>query len=162
MRKLFAHLLSEVADTDPRTILLTADLGYGVLDEFVDRHPDKFYNVGVAEQAMIGAATGLAKEGFIPYAYSIGTFAAFRPFEFIRNGPIQHNLPVRIVGTGRDREYGHAGFSHWPENDVEVLLTMGLWCYVPKDDDALRRNFPIYHNSPHPLYLSLSRFDKPQ
>jgi transketolase len=110
---------------------------------------------------MIGAATGLAKEGFLPYCYSIGTFAAFRPYEFIRNGPVHHNVPVRIVGTGREREYGHAGFSHWPEGDTVALQQIGLAAWIPKDDTWLRRNFTFYHNLPFPLYISLSRFDTP-
>ncbi|HTA31372.1 MAG TPA: hypothetical protein VK731_12850, partial [Candidatus Cybelea sp.] len=71
MRRAFAETLSELAKNDPRIVLLTADLGFMALDPFSDAHPDKFFNVGVAEQNMVGVATGLAEAGFIPYVYSI-------------------------------------------------------------------------------------------
>ena len=100
MRKAFAETLAELARQDPRIILLTADLGYMALDPFSRTVPDQFINVGVAEQNLVGVGTGLAEAGFIPFLYSIAPFAALRPYEFIRNGPILHRLPVRIVGVG--------------------------------------------------------------
>ena len=81
-------------------MLLTGDLGFTVLEPFMEKLPDRFFNVGVAEQNMVGLATGLAESGYLPFVYSIATFAAMRPFEFIRNGPVRHQLPVRIVGIG--------------------------------------------------------------
>lgn len=157
MRKTFARVLADIADTDPRVFLLTADLGYHVLDEFWERHPTRWLNVGVAECAMIGAATGMAKEGLVPYCYSIGTFAAFRPFEFIRNGPVAHDLPVRIVGVGRRDEYGHAGQTHWPLNDTNALALIGLATYSPYDSAYLEDNLARWHAHPEPFYLSLSK-----
>ena len=91
MRRAFAETLSELATSDPRIVLLTADLGFMALDPFSDAHPGRFFNVGVAEQNMVGVATGLAEAGFIPFVYSIVNFATLRPFEFIRNGPVAHN-----------------------------------------------------------------------
>ena len=100
MRKAFVETLTELAARDPRILLLTADLGYLALEPFAEAYPGRFFNVGVAEQNMVGLATGLAEAGFIPFVYSINPFAVLRPYEFIRNGPIQHRLPVRIVGVG--------------------------------------------------------------
>src|SRR5690242_21944549 len=100
MRQAFTKALTHIAENDPRIVLLTADLGYTVLEPFAERFPDRFFNVGVAEQNMVGLATGLAEAGFIPFLYSIVTFATLRAYEFIRNGPILHQLPVRIVGVG--------------------------------------------------------------
>src|SRR5258708_20212645 len=99
MRATFTKTLIELADHDPRIMLLTADLGYMVFEPFQQKHPERFINTGVAEQNMIGLATGLAESGFIPFTYSIVTFATLRPYEFIRNGPILHQLPVRIAGV---------------------------------------------------------------
>ena len=90
-------------------MLLTGDLGFTVLEPFAERFPDRFFNVGVAEQNMVGVATGLAEAGFVPFVYSIATFASLRPYEFIRNGPVLHELPVRIVGVGGGLDYGHNG-----------------------------------------------------
>ena len=97
--------------SDERIVLLTGDLGFTVFEPFAERFPDRFFNVGVAEQNMVGVATGLAEAGFIPFVYSIATFATLRPYEFIRNGPVLHRLPVRIVGVGGGLEYGTNGFT---------------------------------------------------
>src|SRR6266480_3885113 len=120
MRRAFAETLAELAKEDPRIVLLTADLGFTALEPFADAFPDRFFNVGVAEQNMVGVATGLAEAGFIPFVYSIVTFACLRPYEFIRNGPIQHRWTVRIVGIGGGVEYGNNGLSHYGLEDVAV------------------------------------------
>src|SRR6185312_8370374 len=98
MRGAFVRTITEMAASDPRIVLLTGDLGFMALEPFAERFPERFFNAGVAEQNMIGMATGLAEAGFVPFAYSIVTFATLRPYEFIRNGAILHQLPVRIVG----------------------------------------------------------------
>ena len=100
MRGAFVRTLTELAAGDERIMLLTGDLGFMALEPFRDRFPTRFLNCGVAEQNMVGVATGLADAGFVPFVYSIATFATLRPYEFIRNGPIWHHLPVRIVGIG--------------------------------------------------------------
>src|SRR6266545_4429908 len=105
MRRAFIEALADVADRDERIVLLTGDLGFSVIEPFADRHRARFVNVGVAEQNMVGVATGLAEAGFIPFTYSIATFATLRPLEFIRNGPVLHRLPVRVVGVGGGFEY---------------------------------------------------------
>ena len=87
-------------------LLLTGDLGFMAVEPFAERHPERFINVGVAEQNMVGMATGLAEAGYVPFVYSIATFAALRSYEFIRNGPVLHDLPVRIVGVGPGLDYG--------------------------------------------------------
>src|SRR5687767_8510413 len=100
MRGTFAQALTELASDDARILLLTGDLGYMALEPFADRFPDRFFNVGVAEQNMVGLSTGLAEAGFIPFVYSIVTFTTLRAYEFVRNGPVAHGFPVRIVGVG--------------------------------------------------------------
>src|ERR1039458_4937232 len=118
MRRALVETLMELAALDRRLILLTADLGYTVLEPFAEKFPDRFMNVGVAEQNMVGMATGLAESGFIPFVYSITPFAALRPYEFIRNGPILHQWPVRILGIGGGFDYDASGPSHYALEDV--------------------------------------------
>src|SRR5258708_17690586 len=109
------------------------------LEPFIEAFPDRFFNVGVAEQNMVGLATGLAEAGFIPFVYSIVTFAALRPYEFIRNGPIQHRLPVRIVGVGGGVEYGTNGLSHYGLEDVAVMRAQpGITVIAPSDHQNAR------------------------
>src|SRR3982750_4446379 len=100
MRAAFVRTLVELAERDDRVFLLTGDLGFMALEPFAERFPRRFVNVGVAEQNMVGVATGLAEAGFVPFVYSIAPFATLRPYEFIRNGPVHQRLPVRIVGIG--------------------------------------------------------------
>ena len=122
MRSEFLAGLADLADRDPRVVLLTADLGFGSIEVFADRHPKRYLNIGVAEQAMIGLATGLAEGGFIPYCYSIASFSVARTFEFLRNGPIAHGLPVRLIGIGPGMDYSYDGLTHFALEDVGLLL----------------------------------------
>jgi transketolase len=161
MRRAFATTLVELARRDPRIVLLTGDLGYQVLEPFAAEFPDRFFNVGVAEQNMVGLATGLAEGGLIPFVYSIVTFAVLRPLEFIRNGPIQHRLPVRIVGVGGGFDYGINGISHYGLEDVGVLRTQpGMSIIAPADHLQARRALEATWDGPGCIYYRLGRTDK--
>lgn len=161
MRKAFIDTLSDLAAADERIILLTGDLGYMVMEPFRARFPDRFINVGVAEQNMIGVATGLAEAGLLPYTYSIATFASLRPFEFIRNGPVLHHLPVRMVGMGMGFEYGHGGPSHYALEDVGALRTLpGLTVVIPADSGQTITAMRETANLPGPVYYSLGKDDR--
>jgi transketolase len=161
MRATFAKTLAELAELDPRILLLTGDLGYMALEPFADKFPDRFFNVGVAEQNMVGLATGLAEAGFIPFVYSIVTFATLRPYEFIRNGPIQHQLPVRIVGVGGGFEYGQNGLSHYGLEDVAVMRAQpGMKIIAPGDFEQARNSLLATWDLPGPIYYRLGKDDK--
>jgi transketolase len=142
-------------------MLLTGDLGYMALEPFRERFPQRFLNAGVAEQNMIGVATGLADAGFRPYAYSIAPFASLRPFEFIRNGPVVHKLPVRIVGMGAGFEYGYSGPTHYALEDVATLRTLpGLTVVIPADSAQAATAIRETHHLPGPVYYSLGKDEK--
>lgn len=161
MRQAFVRSLCELAADDERTVLLTGDLGYMVMEPFRDRFPKRFFNVGVAEQNMIGVATGLAEAGFRPWAYSIAPFAALRPFEFIRNGPVLHNLPVRIVGMGMGFDYGHAGPTHYAIEDVAALRALpGLAIVIPADGCQAATAIRATADLERPVYFSLGKDDR--
>ena len=162
MRRAVASALEEIAARDERIVVLTGDLGYMVLDRFAERFPRRFFNVGVAEQDMLGIATGLAEAGFIPFVYSISSFAVLRPFEFIRNGPLQHQLPVRIIGVGCGFEYGHNGPSHYGLEDVAVLRSQpGLTIVAPADNEQARTAVNTTWDHPGPIYYRISKDDLP-
>lgn len=161
MRRAFVEALCQTAAVHSNILLLTGDLGYMALEPFRDCYPTRFFNVGVAEQNMIAMSTGLAEAGFIPYAYSIATFAALRPFEFIRNGPALHRLPVRIVGMGMGFEYGHAGPSHHAVEDVAVLRTLpAVVTIIPADSAQARSAITDTWCHPGPIYYSLGKDDR--
>jgi len=161
LRKAFIDSLCKIAAEDERVILLTGDLGFMVMEPFRAQFPRRFINVGVAEQNMIGVATGLAEAGFLPYAYSIATFASLRPFEFIRNGPVLHRLPVRIVGMGMGFEYGHGGPTHYALEDVGALRTLpGLTIVIPADSPQTTTAFMKTRHLSGPVYYSLGKDDR--
>ena len=110
---------------------------------------------------MIGVATGLAEAGFMPFAYSIITFATLRPYEFIRNGPIAHNLPVRIVGVGGGMEYSHNGLTHFGVEDIAVMRTQpGLSVFAPADSRQTETILRSTWNLEGPIYYRLGKDDR--
>jgi transketolase len=154
----FAAELVELAREDPRLVLLTGDLGFAVLEPFADEFPDRFYNVGVAEQNMLGIATGLADAGYVPFAYSIATFASMRGYEFLRNGAALHQLPVRLVGMGAGLDYGHNGVTHYALEDVAILRAQPSVCTVaPADADQARASVRALIDHPGPVYFRLCK-----
>lgn len=158
MRAEFVSGLMRLAEQDERVILLTADLGWGVLDEFAARFPERLINVGVAEQAMVGVATGLASKGFVPYCYSIASFSVGRTFEFLRNGPAAHRLPVRVVGVGPGFEYSHDGFTHYALEDVGLLLNQpNTRIVAPRDSASAERFGATGFDFPGLVYIRLSK-----
>ena len=161
MRAAVVKMLTELAARDPRILLLTGDLGYLALEPFAEKYPDRFFNVGVAEQNMVGLSTGLAEAGFIPFVYSIVPFAVLRPYEFIRNGPIQHQLPVRIVGVGGGMEYGFNGLSHYGLEDIAVMRAQpGITVIAPADHEQARTALLASWNLPGPIYYRIGKDDK--
>jgi transketolase len=161
LRKAFVETLSDLAAQDPSILLLTGDLGYLALEPFRDAFPGRFMNMGIAEQNMIGVATGLADAGFRPYAYSIAPFASMRPFEFIRNGPVAHRLPVRIVGMGMGFEYGHSGPTHYALEDIGALRTLpALTIVIPADSQQAAAALRATSSHAGPVYYSLGKDDR--
>tara|TARA_Y100001936_G_C16081511_1_gene678243 strand:- start:2461 stop:3393 length:933 start_codon:yes stop_codon:yes gene_type:complete len=136
MRDKFVETLLGEVKKNPNIILITGDLGFGVLDDFREIYPDNFINAGVAEQNMAGIAAGLAFEGKIVFTYSIANFPTMRCYEQIRNDICYHNLNVNIVSVGGGFSYGSLGMSHHATEDLAVMrclpnMTMlspsGLW-----------------------------------
>ena len=158
VRKVLISTLIELAEADPRVLLLTGDLGYLVVEPFAEKFPERFINAGVAEQNMVGIATGLAEAGYIPFVYSIGCFAALRPYEFIRNGPIAHQFPVRIIGVGGGFDYGHNGITHHNLEDLGVMrFQPGITVVAPADDALVRSALLATHALPGPVYFRLGK-----
>jgi transketolase len=158
MRNALIEELELLAAEDERVVLLTGDLGFTVLESFAERFPDRFYNVGVAEQNMVGVATGLADAGFVPYVYSIATFATLRPYEFIRNGPLLHGLPVRVIGVGGGLDYGHNGVTHYALEDIAIMRAQpGMTVVAPADPAQARTALRAVHGLPGCVYMRVGK-----
>jgi transketolase len=158
LRKQFVSTLIDIANRDERVVLLTADLGFMVLEPFAERHPDRFFNVGVAEANMMSLAAGMAHEGLIPFCYSIATFASMRGYEQFRNGAVLHQLPVRIVAIGGGFAYGTAGPTHHALEDIALMRVQpGVAIIAPADDAQVDRALRDHYALPQPMYLRLAK-----
>ena len=124
MRNNFLDTLTKLAEKDKNIILLTGDLGYGVFDNFESRFPGQYFNVGVAEQNMIGLATGLALEGKKVVTYSIGNFGTLRCLEQIRNDACYHEANITILANGGGFSYGSLGMSHHATEDLSIMRAL--------------------------------------
>lgn len=161
MRGAFVRGLAEAAAGDRRVVLLTADLGFMALEPFSEANPDRFLNVGVAEQDMVGVACGLAEAGFLPFCYSIATFASMRAYEFFRSAVVLHRLPVRLVGVGGGFEYGPAGASHHGLEDVALMRALpGLTVIAPADYLQMRSALAATWNLDGPVYYRIGKDDR--
>jgi transketolase len=121
MRNTFSEALYEEATKNPDVYIVVSDISpAGSMSKFATRYPDRFINVGVAEQSMIGICAGLALKGCQPFAYTIATFSLYRPFEMVRDDLCYQNLPVTVVGMGAGVIYSTLGGTHHSQEDVAV------------------------------------------
>jgi transketolase len=136
MRDNFLNALTKLAEIDKEIILLTGDLGFGVFERFESRFPGQYFNVGVAEQNMIGLATGLSLEGKKVVTYSIGNFGTLRCLEQIRNDACYHDANITIVANGGGFSYGALGMSHHTTEDLAILRALpNISVVAPCTDD---------------------------
>lgn len=158
MRRLFAELLLKEMHCNQRIVLVSADMGFGIWDEVRDKYVDRFFNVGAAEQAGAGICVGMALSGKIPIFYSITSFLLCRPFEFWRNYMAYEGVGVKLVGSGRDQDYLHDGFTHWAADDHAIMaLWPGIQAFWPNDESDLRKIVSPFLLSNGPSYLNLKR-----
>jgi len=157
MRKEFVNELLEVASQDPSIVLLTGDLGFGVLEEFRDKLPRQFLNLGIAEQSLMGVAAGLAREGYSPFVYSIGNFPTMRCLEQIRNEVVYMNLPVTVVARGAGFSYGTSGYSHHLVDDLGAMRAFDMDVYSPDGPTCARRVVKKVLSKQRPAYVRLGR-----
>ena len=163
MRTAFIKTLLDLAAEDDRIWLATGDLGYAVLEPFRDQFPDRFVNVGVAEQNMTGVAAGLASTGRVVFTYSIANFPTLRCFEQIRNDVCYHNLPVKIVSVGAGFTYGPHGYTHHGLEDVGTMRTLpGMTIVAPGDPFETQLAVRALVQQPGPCYLRLGKAGEPE
>jgi len=162
MRTTFANTLCELAKSDPRIWLLTGDLGYSVLEPFAKQFPDRYVNVGIAEQNMTGMAAGLAMSGKTVFTYSIANFPVMRCLEQIRVDVCYHEANVKIVAVGGGLAYGAQGYTHHGVEDLAVMRVLpGMTVVAPGDPvetDLATRAIAAHYG---PCYLRLGKANEP-
>lgn len=162
MRTAFIETLCELAEQDERIWLLTGDLGYSVLERFASRFPNRYVNVGVAEQNMTGVAAGLALCEKIVFTYSIANFPTLRCLEQIRNDVCYHNLNVKVVAVGGGLAYGAQGMTHHATEDLAIMRALpNMTVVAPGDPVETRLATQAIVNWPGPCYLRLGKAGEP-
>jgi transketolase len=158
MRTAFIETLCELAAKEDRLWLLTGDLGYSVLERFARQFPERYVNVGVAEQNLAGIAAGLARCGKIPFIYSIANFPTLRCLEQIRNDICYHEANVKIVAVGGGFTYGAQGYTHHGVEDLAILRALpNLAIVAPGDPVETRLATKAVVDRPGPCYLRLGK-----
>ncbi len=161
MRNAFIEEMISIAN-DERVIILLADNGIIVFDEFRKRHPDKLLNLGIAESNLIGMAAGISLCGKIPFVYSIIPFLIMRPFEFIRDDVCYQNTNVKLVGIGAGFAYSTLGPTHHGTEDISIMRCLpGMTIISPADPIETRKatRAAFIHNGP--VYLRIGTGKNP-
>lgn len=154
MRRQFAEYLFQEMKTNNKIWLATGDLGYGLWDKIKNQFPERFINVGSAEQLLVDMAIGLKLSGKIPIVYSITPFF-LRAFESLRTYVNYERIGIKLVGSGRDQDYLHDGISHWAHDDELLLKGLNnIKLYKPNELTNILDEF-LY--SENPAYLNLRR-----
>lgn len=158
MRTSFINQLIEEARHNDKIFLLVGDLGYHVIEPFVQEFPNRFMNVGIAEQNMAGVAAGLAMSGYNVYFYSIGNFPTLRCLEQIRNDIAYHKANVKIVAVGAGYAYGSLGATHQATEDIGCLRILpNMVVATPGDPVEARAITKLSANYDGPMYIRLGK-----
>jgi transketolase len=158
MRSTFVNKLIKLAENNNKIVLFTGDLGYTVLEPFIEKFPDRFFNFGIAEQNMVGAAAGMASEGYHVFVYSIANFPVFRSAEQFRNDVDYHKLNVTIVSVGGGLSYGSLGYSHHAIQDFALMRVMpNNTILAPGDNEEVSYVLDYIIDKPGPSYLRLGK-----
>jgi len=162
MRNAFAKQITELAQKDPRVVVLAGDIGNRLFDKLKAAAPDRFFNCGVAEANMISAAAGMAISGLRPFCYTITPFVTYRCLEQIRVDVCYHNVPVVMVGTGSGLSYASLGTTHHSCEEMGMLrLLPGLAVVAPADEVEVRGVLKAALNYPGPIYIRIGKKGEP-
>ena len=153
-RRIFIDTLIELAEKDPKIVLIVPDVGFFYIEKFQNKFPDRYFNFGVTEQSAVLMAAGLALAGYKPYLYSMINFVLFRPYEMVRNGIVKHNANVKLLGVKGSSSYKFLGFSHNmtdDEEDTRTCQNLGLDWAIGQEDkirelilETYKWNKPVY------------------
>lgn len=158
MRTSFINQLLEEAKTNKKIFLVIGDLGYHVVEPFMEAIPERFLNAGIAEQNMSGVAAGLAMTGYNVYIYSIGNFPTLRCLEQIRNDIAYHKANVKIVSVGAGYAYGSLGATHQPTEEIGALRAIpNMIVATPGDPVEARAIAKFSAEYDGPMYIRLGK-----
>jgi transketolase len=153
MRNRFGKIISKLAGENEDIILIVGDIGYRVFDDFREKYPERFINMGICEQSIISVASGMALEGLQPWVYTITPFLIERPFEQIKLDINQQNVNVKLVGFA---DYPTLGPTH-TELDAKKMMTLfnNIESFYPSDGDETEKMVIQAYERVGPSFISL-------
>ncbi len=158
MRKTCLNTIHHLATKNNKIIFIGSDLGPGVLNDFKNSIPERFFMEGVSEQSIIGMSAGLAMEGYLPYVNTISTFLTRRCFEQIAIDLCLHNLPVKLIGNGGGLVYAPLGPTHQAIEDLSLLRSLpNMSIIAPCDAIEMKKLIEDTVNLKGPLYVRIAR-----
>ncbi len=162
MRNHLINKITEIAEKDKNIMLVTADLGFSVVENFKNKFPNRYINVGIAEQNMAAVAAGLALEGNTVFIYSIGNFPTLRCIEQIRNDICYHNANVKILAVGSGFAYGTLGMTHHATEDLAIMRALpNMKVFTPCDSISAEAIAEDICKIQGPCYVRLERGGEP-
>ena len=162
-REIYGRVLAEMSGDDERIVGVTADLAKSTaIAYFEQARPERFINVGIAEQNLMGVAAGLAKSGLIPFASTFATFASMRAAEQVRTDICYQNLPVKIIATHAGVSFGAAGTTHHCTEDLAIMRSFAnMTVIVPADGIETANAVRACMNIDGPVYMRIGRGFEP-
>ena len=162
-REIYGRTLAYLAETNDKIVGMTADLEKTTaIKFFADKYPERFYNVGIAEQNMMGIAAGLAKGGLIPFVSTMAIFATMRAGEQVRTDIAYQNLPVKIIATHAGISFGHAGTTHHCTEDFAIMRAIpNMTVICPADGIETSKAVQACIDIPGPVYVRIGRGFEP-
>lgn len=155
MRRRFGKIITELAAQDDKVVLLVGDIGFRVFDQFRDRFPDRFINMGICEQSMISVASGMALEGLKPWVYTITPFLIERPFEQVKLDIDQQKANVKLVGYA---DYPRLGPTHRELDALRLIqLCKNISPFFPKNGDDTEQSIYDSYKCNSPAFISLKK-----
>jgi transketolase len=158
MRNIFVDELIKIARKDERVVFLMSECGFSVTERFGEEFPGRYYNVGIAEQSLVGTAAGVALRGLRPVAYNMAMFLTMRAYEQIRDDVAYQNLPVILAGVGSGLGYGASGTTHHTIEDVAIMRVLpNMTIVFPSCETDVRAATKLAFELNAPIYIGLGR-----
>ncbi|NLP48484.1 MAG: transketolase family protein [Clostridiales bacterium] len=159
----YGKALCELGEEHPEIVALTADLGKSTkIGMFGEQFPDRFFNVGIAEQNMFGVAAGMAKAGLVPFLSTFSTFASLRSADQLHSDICYQNIDCKVIATHSGTSFGQAGSTHHAICDLAVARSMpNLTLICPADGMETVNAVRAAYETPGPFYIRINRgFDR--
>ncbi|MEG1557783.1 MAG: transketolase family protein, partial [Oscillospiraceae bacterium] len=161
--EIYGKTLVELGEKDPRVVALTADLAKSTkIGDFQKKFPERFFNVGIAEQNLFGVAAGMAKSGLIPFASTFSVFASMRATDQLHTDICYQKANVKIIGTHGGTSFGQAGSTHHAIEDIAMVRSLAnLKVIVPADGYETANAIRAAYEIDGPVYIRINRgFDQ--